>query len=65
MNDQERATEIAKISSLSYENALAALKAGGRPRELALSILETENQYAADNASVAAAKKRLDKLIPA
>jgi hypothetical protein len=65
MNDQERARKIADISPLAYDTALAALEAGGRSRELALSILETETQYAADNASVAAAKKKLADLIPA
>jgi hypothetical protein len=65
MDDRDLAKKIAEISPLSEETALAALQAGGRSRELALNILETEQKYAADNASVAAAKKKLDDLIPA
>jgi hypothetical protein len=63
--DRKLAKKIAEISPLSEDTAFSALQTGGRPRELVLSILETEQEYAADNASVAAAKKKLDDLIPA
>jgi len=65
MNDNELATRIAEISSLSYKNALAALQAGGRVRELALSILETEKQFEEDRRHLAEAKQKLSALTPA
>jgi hypothetical protein len=64
-DDRELAQKIAAVSPLSGDTALRALQAGGRPRELALSILEAEDRYAEDNANVAAAKKKLVDLIPA
>jgi hypothetical protein len=63
--DRELARKIATVSPLSEDTAFLALRTGGRTRELALSILEAEDRYAADNASVAAAKKKLADLIPA
>jgi hypothetical protein len=60
----EQAKRIAEVSSLSYETALRALEAGGRPREAALGILEAENKYARTNAKLAASKKKLAELIP-
>jgi hypothetical protein len=63
--NQELAGKIEAVSPLSYETALRALQAGGRPRELALSILEAEDKYAEDNANIAASKKKLTELISA
>jgi uncharacterized protein (UPF0262 family) len=63
--DRELAQQIATVSSLSEDTAFRALQAGGRPRALAISILETQKEYAADNDKVAAAKQRLVELIPA
>lgn len=63
--DRELAKKIAAISSFPEDAAFEALQAGGRHRELVLSILEADSQYAENNASVAAAKRKLVDLIPA
>ena len=63
--DHELATQIAAISSLSYPNALAALEAGGRPRELALELLKAQRQHGEEQEQLAEAKEKLQKLTAA
>ena len=66
MTDQELAQRVAEISpKLPYDLALRALEAGGRPRDLILSVVQMDEKYAEDNASIAASKKKLVDLIPA
>jgi N-acetylmuramic acid 6-phosphate (MurNAc-6-P) etherase len=65
VSNQELATRLAEISSLSEEDALAALQAGGRPRELALSILESQKEFEKQQQQLAAAKEKLRELTPA
>ena len=66
MNENEKlAKQIAAISSLTYETALRALNEGGRPGELALSILAADRKYAENNAKLKESKKRLRELLPA
>lgn len=66
MTDNEaQAHQIADVSSLPYDAALAALEKGGRAADAARSILEAEEKYAETNAKLAASKKKLAALIPA
>jgi hypothetical protein len=63
--NEELAQQIAKVSTLSFDDAMTALEAGGRLRELALSILQDQAQFEEDRRQLAAAKERLRELTPA
>jgi hypothetical protein len=64
-SDERLAGQIAEISPLEYEDALAALKEGGKLRELALSILESEAAYEKDIRQINGARAKLRQAIPA
>lgn len=59
MTDQALASQIAEISPLSYESALAALRTGGQTRELALSILDSAEKYKQDLQQISEARQKL------
>jgi hypothetical protein len=66
MTDNEaQAHQIAGVSSLPYNAALAALEQGGPAADAARGILEAEKKYAETNAKLAASKKKLAALIAA
>jgi hypothetical protein len=66
-SNESLAERIAEASrgALTYETALEALRVGGRPRELALSILEAEARYEQDREELAEARRKLREVAPA
>ncbi|MGA8744693.1 MAG: hypothetical protein WB507_02365 [Solirubrobacterales bacterium] len=58
-NNKELAQRLAEISPLSYEVALQALEADGRPRELALSLLRSNEQHRPAREEIAQTRQKL------
>ena len=61
-DDQELARRVAEVAPLTFEEALNALKGGGRPRELVLGFLKTneENRQVLDQ--IAETRRNLREL---
>jgi hypothetical protein len=64
-SNEHLAERIAEVSSISHDDALAALSAGGRLRESALSILRTAERYEQDRRSIDESRRKLRETVAA
>jgi hypothetical protein len=59
---EELAAKIAEVSSMEYEDALAALQAGNGSKETALEILRASREYKQDLEGIEKARRKLRDL---